>query len=126
MLFRMLRTLFLLLAVCSLFGQDSNYRPDREQIPGPPSPGDFANWLADIKNGRIEKWIRGRLSPLHRPTRHYATLHSAKPALALFFNSPFDTSRRSSRRLHHAFVLPIWSAPSPVHVGFSHPWPSAI
>ena len=51
-------TIFLLLAVCSLFGQDSNYRPDREQIPGPPSPGDFANWLADIKNWRIEKWIR--------------------------------------------------------------------
>jgi formylglycine-generating enzyme required for sulfatase activity len=54
----MLRTLLLLWAGCALVAQDTKYRPQGEQIPGPPTPVDFASWLADVQNWRFEKWIR--------------------------------------------------------------------
>jgi hypothetical protein len=54
----MLRTLLLVLAGCALLAQDTKYRPQGEEIPGPATPADFASWLADVQNWRIEKWIR--------------------------------------------------------------------
>ncbi len=58
----MLRTLIALLSASLLFGQDTKYRPQGEQIPGPPSPSEFQAWMADLQNWRLEKKIRAGYS----------------------------------------------------------------
>jgi hypothetical protein len=42
----------------ALLAQDTNYRPSGEQLPGPPSPSRFSNWLAEISRWRDEYRIR--------------------------------------------------------------------
>jgi gamma-glutamyl hercynylcysteine S-oxide synthase len=46
-----------LLAV-ALWGQDTRYGPQNEELPGPPTPADFPAWLADIQHWRRERLIR--------------------------------------------------------------------
>jgi gamma-glutamyl hercynylcysteine S-oxide synthase len=38
--------------------QDTRFRPQNEQIPGPPDPAQFKAWLADIQHWRSEHLIR--------------------------------------------------------------------
>ena len=38
--------------------QDTEYRPQRSQIPGPENKADTTRWLADIKHWRMERRIR--------------------------------------------------------------------
>jgi gamma-glutamyl hercynylcysteine S-oxide synthase len=47
---------FLVLGVAG--GQDSEYPPQRSQIPGPASSADFEKWLADVTHWRTERRIR--------------------------------------------------------------------
>ena len=42
----------------ALLAQDTNYRPSGEQLPGPPSPARFSDWLAEISRWRDEYRIR--------------------------------------------------------------------
>jgi formylglycine-generating enzyme required for sulfatase activity len=42
----------------ALLAQDVRYPPRKEQIPGPPTPGDFTAWLDDVRHWRNEKRIR--------------------------------------------------------------------
>ncbi len=39
-------------------GQDTEYPPQRSQIPGPANSVDFSKWLADIQHWRMERRIR--------------------------------------------------------------------
>ena len=48
----------LLLFAPILAAQDTVYTPQNEQIPGPPSPAQFAAWLRDIQHWRRERLIR--------------------------------------------------------------------
>ncbi len=41
-----------------MLAQDTRYRPDGEQIPGPGTPAEFGTWLADIRQWRDEKKVR--------------------------------------------------------------------
>ena len=41
-----------------LFAQDVRYPPKNDQIPGPPTPADWAAWLDDVRHWRDEKRIR--------------------------------------------------------------------
>ena len=54
----MRRLLLALSIVGLLLAQDSKYKPDGEILPGPPSPGNFREWLADILHWRQERLIR--------------------------------------------------------------------
>src|SRR5215472_6213384 len=54
----MLRNATFFLVVASLAAQDVAYKPEAEQIPGPPSPSAFAGWLRDIQHWRSERLIR--------------------------------------------------------------------
>jgi formylglycine-generating enzyme required for sulfatase activity len=59
----MSKCLFLLLlsiTFVQLFanGQDTEYPPQRSQIPGPANSADFPKWLADIQHWRMERRIR--------------------------------------------------------------------
>src|SRR6202162_44125 len=47
---------FLLIPI--LGAQDTTYRPQDEQLPGPPSLATFASWLRDIQHWRRERLIR--------------------------------------------------------------------
>jgi len=47
---------FLVLGVAG--GQDSEYPPQRSQIPGPATSADFEKWLADVTHWRMERRIR--------------------------------------------------------------------
>jgi len=50
---------FSILFACARgFAQDTAYRPQRSQIPGPSTSADFAKWLDDIKHWRMERRIR--------------------------------------------------------------------
>jgi gamma-glutamyl hercynylcysteine S-oxide synthase len=66
-------TIFLLCAASFVLAQDSHYRPERQQIPGPAcltmkgaweggsrfcTPADHDEWLADIQHWRAERRIR--------------------------------------------------------------------
>ena len=50
--------LTLLLLSFGALAQDTHYSPRNEEIPGPPTPSDFASWLADIQHWRRERLVR--------------------------------------------------------------------
>lgn len=54
----MKRLILLLAAAAALAAQDSKYRPQGQEIPGPPRPGEFQNWLSDIRHWRHERLLR--------------------------------------------------------------------
>ena len=50
----------LLAAAFLLFGQDTKYPPQGQQLPGPPSKADTAEWLAEVQHWRAERRLRSR------------------------------------------------------------------
>jgi gamma-glutamyl hercynylcysteine S-oxide synthase len=52
----------LLAATFLLFGQDTKYPPQGQQLPGPPSKADTAEWLAEVQHWRAERRLRSGLS----------------------------------------------------------------
>ncbi|MDR3674407.1 MAG: SUMF1/EgtB/PvdO family nonheme iron enzyme [Acidobacteriota bacterium] len=55
-LFLLFLSLFFVFAIVG--AQDTSYKPDRSQLPGPATSADFPKWLADIKHWRMERRIR--------------------------------------------------------------------
>ncbi len=49
-------SLFFVFAIAD--AQDTSYKPDRSQLPGPATSAEFPKWLADIKHWRMERRIR--------------------------------------------------------------------
>ena len=58
-----MRSLFLLIAATSvLAAQDTKYPPQGQQLPGPPSKADSAEWLKEVQHWREERRVRTGLS----------------------------------------------------------------
>ncbi len=53
-----MRLIFPFLFCLALRAQDARYAPQGDQIPGPPTPGEFSAWLDDIRHWRDERRVR--------------------------------------------------------------------
>ena len=83
-------------AAVVLWAQDSKYPPQGQQFPGPPSKGETADWLREIKQYRDEKRIRAGLnSELYdRPELQWAQSSFMQPQSMVEDRFFYDPSER--------------------------------
>jgi iron(II)-dependent oxidoreductase len=83
-------------AASLLTAQDVKYRPDGEVFPGPPTPADRAEWIADLQHWRTEKKIRSgyTASEYERKELAWAQRNFVQPQMMVEDRYFYDSATR--------------------------------
>ncbi len=91
-----LRISMLALAVAAACAQDTKYPPEWQQIPGPPSKADTADWLKDVRRWREEERVRAGLSEetYDNPATAWAASSFMQPQVMVEDRYLYDPAQR--------------------------------